>query len=127
MWRQVCNRSSHPAAALAVLISTSLAYKTSSCQKKAPQDVAVYLTPASKEALAVHLSSVGVKGEVNPSRVVVKRSCQPKDYYEYEPLFGERVAFRLKGIARTDSGLAVVSRAIIFLTIRIRFQIPELT
>jgi hypothetical protein len=53
---------------------------------------------------------LGVKGDVDAEYIVIRRNCTSKDSYPYEPLFGERAAFRLKAIARTDDGTIAVSR-----------------
>lgn len=81
-------------------------------KKTSQHDVALYLTDSSKIALAKHLNQLE-KGkeirDIDVSRVILRRSCTAKDSFEYEPLFGERAAFRLKGLARTENGLLVVS------------------
>lgn len=65
--------------------------------------MAVYLTPESRQNLQKQLTHLGVGAthEVG-SRVVVKSSLTPQDVYMYQPLFGERAAFRIKGIVRTN-------------------------
>ena len=73
-------------------------------------DVAMYLTAQSKSDLKTSLKNMGIEGDVDTSRVVVRRSCTKDDSYYYEPLFGERAAFRLKGLIRTDNGAVVVSK-----------------
>lgn len=84
--------------------------KPSSKDKKdAIHDVAVYLAPASRTELNAYLRKIGVEGTVDTSRVVVRRSCDSSDSYLYEPLFGERAAFRIKGLIRSESGATVVS------------------
>lgn len=79
-------------------------------------DVAVYLAPASRVELNAYLRKMGVEGAVDTSRVVVRRSCNSSDSYFYEPLFGERAAFRIKGLIKTESGATVVSYYV-FLTL----------
>ena len=65
--------------------------------------LAVYLTPESRQNLQKQLTNLGIGAthEVG-SRVVVKSSLSPQDVYMYQPLFGERAAFRIKGIVRTQ-------------------------
>ena len=82
-------------------------------KKDSRHDVALYLTDSSKAALKKYLMSVKDIQDVDVSRVVIRRSCTSKDSFEYEPLFGERAAFRLKGLARTDNGLLVVSTVVV--------------
>jgi hypothetical protein len=97
----------------AVVLSTSDCKddsKPSSHDKKnSIHDVAVYLAPASRTELNAYLRKMGVEGTVDTSRVVVRRSCDKSDSYLYEPLFGERAAFRIKGLIRSESGATVVS------------------
>ena len=76
--------------------------------KKQTHEVAMYLTPASRGELQSHLKKLGIEGDLDTSRVVVRRSCNSDDSYYYEPLFGEKAAFRLKGIIKTSSGSIAV-------------------
>jgi hypothetical protein len=46
----------------------------------------------------------GVSGDVDTSRVIIRRSCALKDSFYYEPIYGEKAAYRLKGIIRTEGG-----------------------
>ena len=77
--------------------------------KKQTHEVAMYLTPASRSELQLHLKKLGIEGDLDTRRVVVRRSCNSDDSYYYEPLFGEKAAFRLKGIIKTHSGSIAVS------------------
>ena len=76
-------------------------------KEKEPHDVSLYLTAQSKETLKKYIGKLEPSriDEFDLSRVVIRRTCTPKDSYEYEPLYGERAAFRLKGIVRTENGL----------------------
>ena len=82
---------------------------SSSNKKDSNHDVAVYLNAASRSELSAYLRKYGVEGDVDTTRVVVRRSCSNRDSYFYEPLFGERAAFRLKGLVKTESGSISVS------------------
>ena len=82
---------------------------STSNRKDSSHDVAVYLNAASRSELSAYLRKYGVEGDVDTSRVVVRRSCNSRDSYFYEPLFGERAAFRLKGLVKTESGSIAVS------------------
>jgi hypothetical protein len=97
----------------AVVLSTSDckhdSKPSSNDKKNSIHDVAVYLAPASRTELNAYLRKMGVEGTVDTSRVVVRRSCDKSDSYLYEPLFGERAAFRIKGLIRSESGATVVS------------------
>ena len=84
---------------------------------KQAHDVAMYLTPVSQSELQAHLKKLGIQGDIDTSRVVVRRSCDKDDSYYYEPLFGERAAFRLRGIIKTESGSVAVSYDIFKATI----------
>lgn len=79
-------------------------------KKEQDHDVAVYLTQSSRDELSAYLRKLGVEAEVDTKSVVIRRSCSSRDSYFYEPLFGERSAFRLKGLIKTDSGAIAVSR-----------------
>lgn len=35
---------------------------------------------------------------------MIRRSCKLNDSFYYEPIFGEKAAYRLKGVVRTESG-----------------------
>lgn len=78
--------------------------------------VALYLTEESQKSMKKHLSNFGEKGEYDLSKVVIRRNCTSKDSYPYEPLFGERAAFRMKSIIKTDDGLGAVSKLFLSLT-----------
>ena len=75
--------------------------------EKQTHDVALYLTPQSKETLKKYIGKLEPSriDDIDPTRIVIRRTCTTKDSYEYEPLYGERAAFRLKGMVRTESGL----------------------
>ena len=68
--------------------------------------LSVYLSPASKTLLSSHLlDKLGLdKVDLNDSRVVVKGKIDSVDSYIYSPLYGERTAFRLKGMIKTKEG-----------------------
>ena len=65
--------------------------------------VSLFLSDVSKEQLTKYLASVG-KVNVEPKQIVIKRLSDPNDTFTYEPLFGERAAFRLKAIVTTNDG-----------------------
>lgn len=69
-----------------------------------PKHIAVVLTAKSRENLKNHLRKVGMTG-CDGTIVILKDRVNDKDIYLYEPLFGERVAFRLKGIIKTKKGI----------------------
>lgn len=102
----------------APIISTSIS--NSKCDisdgddKKVTDDsptVSLYLNKSSISKLKEYIQKLdpSIK-QVDVSQVIIRHSCAKKeDCYEYEPMFGERAAFRLKGFARTDAGLIAVS------------------
>jgi hypothetical protein len=98
-----------PAAVLSTSDCKDDSKPSSNDKKNSIHDVAVYLAPASRTELNAYLRKMGVEGTVDTSRVVVRRSCDRSDSYLYEPLFGERAAFRIKGLIRSESGATVVS------------------
>ena len=65
--------------------------------------LAVYLSPESRSNLQRQLSNLGIgKTHEVGNRVIVKSSLSAQDTYLYEPLFGERAAFRIKGIVKAE-------------------------
>jgi hypothetical protein len=69
----------------------------------------VYLTDESHKNLQAQLDQIGVgKTHDVGKRVIVRSTMTSRDEFVYFPIYGERVAFRLKGIVRAeDSGLVV--------------------
>ena len=65
--------------------------------KKSPDAIAVYLNEESIRYLKVKLKKMGYGG-YNGNMVVIKSDANRIDNYIFEPLFGDRVAFRIKGI-----------------------------
>jgi hypothetical protein len=51
------------------------------------------------------IEKFGVSGDT--SRIVIRRSCTLDDSFYYEPIFGEKAAYRLKGIIRSEGGAVV--------------------
>jgi len=66
----------------------------------------VFLSSKSKDNLRQHLPKVSLK-EYEGEIVVLKSKLESQDLYLYEPLIGQRVAFRLKGIIKTEENIAV--------------------
>ena len=68
--------------------------------------LSVYLSPASKTLLSSHLKDkLGVSPiDLHDGRVVIKGKLDAVDSYIYSPLYGERTAFRLKGMIKTKEG-----------------------
>lgn len=50
------------------------------------------------------IGKFGVSGDIDTSKIVIRRSCGLEDSFYYEPIFGEKAAYRLKGVIRTESG-----------------------
>jgi len=72
--------------------------------------IALYLTKKSKEHLKERLSKVGYK-DYTADYVVIKRLAGKTindDIKYYEQYYGDKAAFRLKGIIKTDDDLVVV-------------------
>ena len=94
-----------------VFVSKTLADAKKNVQsaekEKQTHDVSLYFTAQSKETLKKYIAKLEPSriDDIELSRIVIRRTCTSKDSYEYEPLYGERAAFRLKGIVRTESGL----------------------
>lgn len=85
--------------------------------KSGNEIVAIYLTKQSREQLKRYLERSPLMKEIlpiqdpslSPSVITILRSKDRKDTFEYEPVFGERAAFRLKSIIATKEGRIAVS------------------
>lgn len=78
--------------------------------QKPNENIGVYLKPESKKLLADYLSKRGINGK-EPTHVCVARNATPEEAFVYKPLFGQRAAFRVKGIIDGDGkGTAVTGR-----------------
>ena len=75
-----------------------------------PKFVAMFLSPDSQAVLGRFLDKQGM-GALKGNRVVIRRLVEDNDSFAYQPLFGERAAFRLKGIVETENGIRSVSLA----------------
>jgi hypothetical protein len=65
--------------------------------------IAVYLTPTSQESVEKYCKSIGLPNHTS-KYVVIKNEADQEDSYIYQPLYGERAAFRMKGIIKTENG-----------------------
>ena len=86
---------------------SSLSYAEEEKEKERSEEMlAVYLSEESKAGLAAHLLKMGVVqgGWVPPAKVALKSRMDEIDHYVYSPIYGERVAFRLKGLLKSKSG-----------------------
>ena len=88
--------------AIGVAVSQNFLY--SYCTGEPPlthdaNDISIYLSEESQLTLKAHLKKVGLGSYSFEPRVLVRRNADRVSNYELEPLFGERVAFRLKGVA----------------------------
>jgi len=91
------------ASAAVVTRSTRGRERTAVADASRPPDVvALYLSPQSRGQLEKHLKKQGMNytGEF----ISIRSSASPADVEVFEPLFGERAAFRLKGIVKTTEG-----------------------
>ena len=72
--------------------------------------LAVHLTDESKASLTSYLKKRGVLDGawVPPSSVTLKSRMDTIDHYVYSPMYGERVAFRLKGLLKSSDGADIV-------------------
>lgn len=66
----------------------------------------MYLKPESQQLLARHLAGRGIK-HASTNLVCFSRKANEESKYVFKPLYGQRAAFRLKGLIQTESGLAV--------------------
>ena len=67
------------------------------------ETIAVYLKPASKEMINNYLQEKGIKNS-KADYVSIVRHASPNEAYVYKPLYGQRAAFRLKGLIRSEQG-----------------------
>jgi hypothetical protein len=107
------------------LIATKVAlyYNYSSCSnddktivRQSPNVLALYLTSKSKNFLKERLAKIGYD-DYTADYVVIKRlSEKTKDnnIKNYKQYYGDKAAFRLKGIIKTESGLVVVTFSSLF-------------
>lgn len=80
--------------------------------------IALYLTSKSKDNLSQYLSKVGYK-DYTGDYVVIKRMTEKSianDTAAYHQYYGDKAAFRLKGIIKTENGLVVVKCISLFLS-----------
>lgn len=70
--------------------------------------VAIYLTENSKLILEEGLKKVGLSG-YRADYIVLRRGAGKADRYPYEPLYGRKVCFRLKGLLVGENGRIAVS------------------
>jgi len=73
---------------------------------KGTENISLYLKPESKEILAKYLADRGIAGK-EPQIVCFSRNASADHQYIYKPLYGQRAAFRLKGLVTTDTGVVV--------------------
>jgi len=67
--------------------------------------VGVFLNDKSKEILHRYLQKLGDGGMADS--VVVKSVIDADDIYTFDPIMGERVVFRLKGLCKVGDAAAV--------------------
>lgn len=69
--------------------------------------VVISLSPQSRDNLKEYLQMNKYEG-IKGSYVVINKGLTKGDIYQYEPLFGERAAFRLKGVIQSSKKSAAV-------------------
>jgi len=74
--------------------------------KEKTENISLYLKPESKAILAKFLADRGIEGK-EPQFVCFSRNASKDHTYVYKPLYGQRAAFRLKGLVQTDNGIVV--------------------
>ena len=100
---------------LAMFASGAIIHSKANMAKKEDEDLCVYLPPESRTLLSRHMDTkLGIKVPVVDQdgvdvhalgrEVVLKPKLNESDAYIYRPLFGERAAFRLKGLITTSQG-----------------------
>jgi mitochondrial intermembrane space import and assembly protein 40 len=82
----------------------------SSCDqtnKSSPPKINIYLKPESKQLLQKHLQKRNLGDVIVPNYICVNSKAFSDSMYVFGPIFGERAAFRLKGILTLDDGRIV--------------------
>lgn len=113
----VLKRSKWAVMACAAAVSSTYLHTSTAhaeAQPKEKETLGVFLVPESRAILANHLEkTLGIKssGDVKADdqqalgrEVILKAELSDVDSYIYRPLFGERAAFRLKGLITTEEG-----------------------
>lgn len=97
-------------AAAALLPAITSSTKNEQPARKPDENIGVYLKPESKKLLSDYLSKRGINSR-DPTHVCVVRNATSDEAFVYKPLFGQRAAFRVKGIIDGDTkGTAVTGR-----------------
>ena len=103
------------------LVSSCNSDSTSNSNNPMCNVIALYLTKKSKDHLKDRLSKVGYKN-YTADYVVIKRLAGEtisEDVQYYEQFYGDKAAFRLKGIIKTDNDLVVVVLLLLLLLLLI--------
>ena len=87
----------------------SLCQNSSNSEKKENVYVLAVISKQSQDNLKEYLEMNGYKGYKGSTVVINKVKDDKFGYFEYEPLFNERAAFRLKGIVKAKSGEIAVN------------------
>jgi hypothetical protein len=78
--------------------------------KTEDESIGVYLKPESKVLLHEYLAGRGIHGNAAPY-VAIVRHASPEEAFVYKPLYGQRAAFRIKGVIQgASTGIAVTGR-----------------
>lgn len=97
---------------LGVVSVFSLARITKLDKKEESKNIfALYLSPSSRESLNKYIREKLGKPNASVSPfIVIKSNATSQDQYIYEPLYGERAVFRLKGIITSEKGSTGVGK-----------------
>ena len=101
-----------------VACKLSLCQNSSNCDKKENVYVLAVISEQSQANLKEYLEMNGYKGYKGSTVVINKVKNDKFGYFEYEPLFNERAAFRLKGIVKSKSGEIAVNIILHFIYIK---------
>eukprot|EP01041_Mallomonas_annulata_P004523 gene4523-8983_t len=104
-WRLICGVTSSSA----FLLRTTKCDSTATSAANNNDSILIQLTSKSKEQLRSHLHKIGLDGYV-ADRVIIKNNPSNDDIFVYEPILGERVVFRLKGLVKSERAVAGIGR-----------------
>ena len=98
--------------AVAALIATVLVIDATSCKNDdnvKKENVGVYLKPESGALLNAYLATRGIKEQQILPSVTIVRNATKDEAHVYKPLYGQRAAFRLKGVMKSEDGHVVAT------------------
>lgn len=97
----------HPYSICGLLVSSCIIFNSVSytqCKEAENESINLYLKDDSRSILINRLKEIGLSDELSARRVQFVKGAKERDTFVYGPLFGQRGAFRLKGLITTQTG-----------------------